>query len=88
MYVWSNALPVGSVLDNPRTDRIRLIVVASGADGVGRWREYRRNVLEDYRRAFGEEPGDIVAVGVMTDSDNTGQTARCLYGDITLRRGQ
>ena len=88
MYVWSNTLPVGSVVDNPHTDRIRMIVVASGADGVGEWRDYRRNVLEDYRRAFGEEPWDIVAVGVMTDTDNTRQKARCLYGDITFRRGR
>jgi hypothetical protein len=86
MYVWSNELPVGSVVRNPHTDRIRAIVVASGPEGVGEWREYRRNVLEDYRRAFGEEPWDIVAVGLMTDTDNTGQKARCLYGDISFRR--
>ena len=84
MYIWSSAQPVGSVIEHPRTDRIRMIVVASGAGNVGKWREYRRNVIEDYKRAFGDEPWDIVAVGVMTDSDNTGQKARCLYGDITF----
>ena len=88
MYVWSNQLPVGSVIHNPHTDRIRAIVVASGMEGVGQWRDYRRNVLEDYRMAFGEEPWDIVAVGLMTDSDNTQQKARCLYGDITFLRGR
>jgi len=87
MYVWSNKLPVGTIVQNPHTGRIRAIVVASGAEGVGEWREYRRNVLEDYRRAFGEEPWDIVAVGLMTDADNTGQQARCRYGDITFLRG-
>ena len=86
MYVWSNELPVGTVVENPHTDRIRAIVVASGAEGVGEWRDYRRNVLEDYRKAFGEEPWDIVAVGVMTDTDNTKQKARCHYGDITFLR--
>ena len=48
--------------------------------------DYRRNVLEDYRRAFGEEPWDIVAVGLMTDTDNTRQKAHCLYGDISFSR--
>ncbi len=86
MYVWSNSLPVGTVVENPHLERIRMIVVASGADGVGEWRSYRRNVFEDYRRAFGEEPWDIVAVGVMTDADNTRQQARCQYGDITFLR--
>lgn len=88
MYVWSNQLPVGTVVENPHTDRIRAIVVASGPEGVGQWRDYRRNVLEDYRKAFGEEPWDIVAVGLMTDADNTGQKARCQYGDITFVRGR
>jgi hypothetical protein len=88
MYVWSNEHPVGTVIANPHTDRIRAIVVASGQEGVGEWRHYRRNVLEDYRRAFGEEPWDIVAVGLMTDADNTRQKARCLYGDITFLENQ
>jgi len=86
MYVWSNELPVGTVVQNPHTDRVRAIVVASGAEGVGEWRSYRRDVLDDYRKAFGEEPWDIVAVGMMTDADNTRQKARCLYGDITFLR--
>lgn len=85
MYVWSGKHPVGSVIENPHTDRIRMIVVASGSEGVGHWRSYRRNVLADYRTAFGEDPWDIVAVGVMTDADNTRQKARSQYGDITFR---
>ena len=87
MYVWSNDLPVGTVVINPHTDRVRSIVVDSGKGGVGEWRTYKRNVLEDYRKAFGEEPWDIVAVGLMTDADNTRQRARSFYGDITFLRG-
>ena len=86
MYVWSNDLPVGTVVVNPHTDRVRSIVVGRGTDGVGEWRAYRRNVLEDYRKVFGEEPWDIVAVGVMTDADNTRQSARSYYGDISFLR--
>ena len=54
---------------------------------MGQWRSYKRNVREDFRRAFGEEPWDVVAVGMMTDTDNTGQTAHSYYGDITFLRG-
>ena len=76
---------MGATLPSPQIDRIRMVVVESGKRRLGQWLTYRRNVLEDYRRAFGEDPGDIVAVGVLTDSDNTRQSARALYGDITLR---
>lgn len=85
IYVWSNQIPAETALPSPQIDRIRMVVVESGPSHVGQWRAYRRNVLEDYRRAFGEDPGDIVAVGVLTDSDNTQQVARSYYGDITLR---
>jgi hypothetical protein len=85
IYVWSNQIPVEAALPSPQIERIRMIVVESGGARLGQWRHYRRNVVEDYRRAFGEDPGDIVAVGVLTDADNTSQSARALYGDITLR---
>lgn len=85
MYVWANELPVETVLPSPHFDRIRLIVVERGEAHLGQWRDYRRNVLEDYRRVFGEEPGDIVSVGVLTDADNTRHLAHAFYGDISLR---
>jgi hypothetical protein len=85
MYVWADELPVDTVLPNPHFDRIRLIVVETSAARVGQWVQYRRNVLEDFRLAFGEEPGDIVSVGVLADSDNTQHVARSYYADITLR---
>lgn len=85
MYVWADAAPEGTIAHNVHTDQIRMIVVSSGAARNGEWVSFRRNVLEDYRKAFGADPWDIVAVGVMTDSDNTGAAARALYGDITFR---
>jgi hypothetical protein len=85
IYVWSNQIPKETALPSPQIDRIRMVVVESGAARLGQWLTYRRNVLEDYRRAFGADPGDIVAVGVLTDADNTQQSASAQYGDITLR---
>jgi hypothetical protein len=82
MYSWASDAPVGTIIANDQTGKIQTIVVG---DGVGEWREFRRNVLEDYRRAFGEEPWDIVGVGVMTDAGNTHEKASAQYGDISFR---
>ena len=57
MYVWSSSAPVGTVIPNPHTKRVQMIVVSSGASGVGKWQTLKRNVAEDYKRAFNEEPG-------------------------------
>ncbi len=86
MYVWSNAHPAETVIHNPHISRIRMIVVESGDGRVGRWAEYRRDLAADYRRAFEEEPAEVLAVGLMTDSDNTREQARAWYGDITFRK--
>src|SRR6266705_301376 len=88
MYTWSSDAPVGTVAPSGYTGKIQMIVVESGGGRAGELREFRRNVLEDYRLAFGEEPWDIVAVGVMTDADKTRQKARAQYGDITFRPAQ
>src|SRR6267154_3053823 len=82
MYSWASDAPVGTITANDQTSKIQTIVVGGG---VGEWREFRRNVLEDYRLAFGEEPWDIVGVGVMTDMSNTRGKARAQYGDISFR---
>lgn len=85
MYVWCNRRPVGSVVHNNRTDRIRQLVVESGSTGLQQWRDYERNIRADYEKAFGEAPGALVGIAVMTDSDNTKSTVLAHYGDISLR---
>ena len=88
MYVWSNKAPVGTVIPNPHTGRVQMIVASSGPAGVGTWQSLKRNVLEDYRRAFHEEPGLLMSVGVLTDTDNTGESVEAWYGDIRRAPGR
>lgn len=84
MYVWDSKLPVGSVVINPRSDRIRKIVVDSGPAELRRWRDHRRDLAADFRHAFGEEPGPLQSMAVMTDSDNSRASARTWYGPVSV----
>jgi len=84
IYVWDRHAPAESVVVNARTDRIRQIVVESGPAGLTSWRHYDRDIAADFRRAFGEAPGPLVGVALMTDADNTGARARALYGPVCL----
>ncbi len=86
MYIWENRQPVGSVIDNPHTGRIKMVVAASGTSGLGRWMKLSRNIEADYRRAFGEAPGKLVSIGLMTDTDNTGGQVVSYYGDVRVHR--
>jgi hypothetical protein len=84
MYVWSNRHPADSIIVNPRTDRVRKLVVESGSGHLMQWRHYERDVRADFEKAFGEAPGALVGVAIMTDSDNTRSNVRAWYGDIWL----
>jgi hypothetical protein len=86
MYIWENQLPAGTVITHHFTTRIKMIVAGSGSQDLNRWHEQRVNILEDYRRAFGEEPPRVKSVGIMTDSDNTGTHTTAYYGDLRFHR--
>jgi len=82
IYIWSNTEPVGTVIENTHTRRVRMVVAATGGGDAGKWVTLTRNVVEDFKKAFGEEPGLMTDVGIMTDTDNTGETVDAWYGDI------
>ena len=84
MYVWDNKAVPGSVIVNPRTDRIRDVVLESGPARLGQWLSYERDIVADYKRAFGEEPGRLIGMAVMTDSDNTASQAQARYRNVEL----
>jgi Protein of unknown function (DUF3047) len=86
-YIWENDTKTETLIPHHTISRIQKIVVRSGEPGLASWLSFERNVREDYRRAFGgEEPGEIESVGVMTDTDSLGGTARTCYADLALRR--
>jgi len=83
-YIWANKLAAGQAVPNPFTSNACMIAVQSGPTLVGQWMEEKRNLLEDYRKCFGEDPPKAGAVAIMTDTDNTGEKAIAWYGPIRL----
>ena len=81
-YIWENKLPPETVLEHARTSRSKMLVVESGPARLGQWLMFKRDVRADYQRLFGEPPGPIIFVGVMTDSNSTGTMTSAFYGDI------
>lgn len=85
-YIWENRLPPETVLENSHTSRSKMLVVESGPVHLGQWLTFKRDVRADYLRMFGEPPGQVIFVGVMTDSNSTGSQATAYYGDIRFSR--
>jgi hypothetical protein len=81
-YVWDNRAPPDTIAPNAYTGRVRMVVADSGAASLGRWVSHRRNVAEDYRRAFGGKVPEVASIIVSVDTDNTSDSAESWFGDI------
>jgi len=84
-YIWANKLPKESAIPNPFVENAVMIAVQSGTAEAGIWKEEKRNILEDYRKYFGGDAPEAGGIAIMTDTDNTGESATAWYGPIKLQ---
>lgn len=87
-YVWSTSVPAGTRFNHPRSHRVAIVVVASGAEGLGRWHRVTRDLGADAREIWSGDPGPLLGIGVKTDSDSTESSARADYDDFLLTTAQ
>ena len=89
-YVWDNKHPVGTSAWNAYTGQVRMVVVESGAERANTWRDAQRDVIADFRAAFGSRyPGALPrvnGVAVSSDTDQTGESVTAWFGDLVLER--
>ncbi len=85
-YIWESKSPIGTIAPNPYTDRVQMIVIESGPARLGEWITETRNLYEDYKKAFGENPPKISGVAIMADTDNTKEEAVSFFGDIIFKK--
>ena len=85
-YIWESKSPIGTIVPDPYTDRVNMIVIESGETRLNEWITEERNVFEDYKKAFGEDPPNISGVAIMTDTDNTKESAIAYFGDIVFKK--
>ncbi len=86
MYIWEPNRDEGDIITHYNTSRVKMVVAGNASRDLSRWHEARVNVLEDFRRAFGEDPPRVKSVGIMTDSDNTGSSIEAFFGDIRFSK--
>jgi hypothetical protein len=85
-YAWDTSVPAGTILPSQKTSTVTYVIVRSGPAELGRWLTERRNVAEDYRRIFGEEPDRPGAVSLSIDSNDTHSSAEALFGALSFVR--
>jgi hypothetical protein len=86
-YVWDTTAPAGIFAPSEKNSTVHYVIVRSGPAELAKWVTESRNVYEDYKKIYGEEPGEQVgAVSVATDSNDTHSTAECYMGEIVFKK--
>ena len=74
-YIWANRAHPLDIITNRYAAEAKMIVLQAGDENAGKWAEQDVDIISDYRRAFGKEPPETASLAIMSDSDNTGETA-------------
>ena len=85
-YVWDTSAPVGTVVKSEKTSTITYVVVRSGKTELGRWITERRNVVEDFRKIYGDAPDNPGGLSVGIDSNDTHSSAESFLGPVLFKR--
>jgi len=86
-YIWDTTAPAGTIVKSQKTGLVTYVVMRSGGADIGKWVTETRNVCEDYRKIYGEEPEEKVeALSIGIDSDDTRSRAEGYAGEILFRK--
>jgi hypothetical protein len=85
-YIWDTSAPAGSFVKSQKTGMVTYVVVRSGPTDLGKWLTERRNVADDYRKIYGEQPDGPGAISIAIDSDDTTSSAESYFGRILFKK--
>ena len=85
-YIWASHLPPGHIFDHPGEKYCKVFVLESGDRKAGEWVFEKRNLHEDYKKAFGTEPSGVLAIGIQTDTDHSNEMVTAYYSDPILKK--
>ncbi|HTO13918.1 MAG TPA: DUF3047 domain-containing protein, partial [Candidatus Binatia bacterium] len=85
-YVWDSSEPVGKICKSEKTGTVTYIVLRSGTAELGKWVTERRNVAEDFRKVYEDNPDDPAALSIAIDSNDTNSTSESFMGPIFFKK--
>jgi Protein of unknown function (DUF3047) len=87
-YVWASAEELGSIHNSPTTARVRYMVLDNSSSPLKTWKAHKRNLPDDFLKAFSSESPTIPAVTAIivgADADNTQDTSLGFVADIVVQ---
>jgi hypothetical protein len=84
-YVWDATEPVGTICKSEKTGTVTYVVIRSGTADLGKWLTERRNVVDDFKKIYKDDPDDPAAVSVAIDSNDTNSAAESFIGPLVFK---
>jgi hypothetical protein len=88
VYIWDTTAPQGLMESTSPVPfmTVKIVVVRSGPAELGKWITETRNVYEDYKKFFGEDPPVIKGMRLQINSQHTGTTAESWFADVVFKK--
>jgi len=85
-YIWASKLPKGYLFDHPGEKLCKVFVLESGEGKASQWVYEERNILKDYKTAFGGGPEGGLAIGIQTNTDHSNEMVTAFYSEPILKK--
>ena len=85
-YIWASHLPKGHIFDHPGEKYCKVFVLESGEEKAREWVFEKRDLLADYKKAFGTGLDGVLAIGIQTDTDHSNERVTAYYSDPVLKK--
>jgi hypothetical protein len=88
VYIWDTTAPQGAMgkAAAPFFMSIKAIVVRSGKSDIGTWLTETRNMYDDYKKLFDEEPATVAGVRLQINSQHTETSAESCFADVVFEK--
>jgi hypothetical protein len=89
-YIWDSTAPQGAMDANGSYWLVHVfaIVCESGPAQTGKWLTESRNIVTDFKQAFGKPAPEIKGIRLQINSQHTGSSAESYFGEVAFRAQQ
>lgn len=89
-YIWDSNAPEGTIAEPTLPSAypflsIKVVVVESGEARKGKWITETRNVIEDYRKLYGREPGKLAGIRIQINSQHTKSQSEAYWRYLKIK---
>jgi hypothetical protein len=81
-YIWDTQAPIGLSGTSTAYNRMKYVVLQSGEGKLNQWVFETRNVYEDYKKFFQEDPPPVGALLLYLNSQHTKTSAEICFAEI------